>query len=684
MSLAPRPCFSAAGWVVAALLLGLPLGLSAQDGPLYINEILPENDNQEPTDISGGHADMLELYNAGDDLIDLGTNSVATSYYLSSSSMPDFNLQEAWKFPSGSRILPQSFLTIFCDGNALDALCELHASFGIDNNGTEAVSLWGPEDPETQTRPLLDRIWLPPMRSDVSFGRFPDGAGPAPVPIEDTLDVCVYFPVGESTFGACIDTGAGCSGMRTKRTCTGAPNGTSGNLEPRVERIQHSTATPGANEAVAFRVRVEDDDVPLPMSEGGSIQTVSLRYSVDGAEQSAIPLTFDAALGLQSGVDKIPSRPLERWTEWTGSIPGQPAGSVVKFEFFVEDEDGASSTDPRVQCPEGDGPCNDIGLPGPGCVEENPGVQGSQYVSCSVRGQYYVGYEVPGSFAGLVINEIVALQDSILEDNTRVEECPDTNPTCAFEDYIELTNAGAEPINLTGLWLTDRPFQPRGWEFQAEDNGGTLIEPILNPGEYLIIWCDADGGKCPRPPKFVGDGQECPDPTDVEADEYHTNFALNQSGDQIYLYRAEGDGFGAIDFHEFGRQQLNVSLSRDPDGSREGSFRPAPGGSPGAPTPPSEGGLFLRGDSNADCDVNLSDGVFLLNHLFLGGAAPQCPDAADADNSGELSLTSVIYVLNFLFLGGPAPPAPGSSTPGVDPLEPPDDLGECLVNCSAP
>lgn len=37
---------------------------------------------------------------------------------------------------------------------------------------------------------------------------------------------------------------------------------------------------------------------------------------------------------------------------------------------------------------------------------------------------------------------------------------------------------------------------------------------------------------------------------------------------------------------------------------------------------------FLRGDANASGKVDLSDAVFTLNWLFLGGLAPSCPDAA--------------------------------------------------------
>ena len=64
---------------------------------------------------------------------------------------------------------------------------------------------------------------------------------------------------------------------------------------------------------------------------------------------------------------------------------------------------------------------------------------------------------------------------------------------------------------------------------------------------------------------------------------------------------------------------------------------------------------FLRGNANADDNTDLSDAVFILSYLFIGGAAPSCEDAADSDDNGALEITDAVYLLNFLFLGGPAP-----------------------------
>jgi hypothetical protein len=85
------------------------------------------------------------------------------------------------------------------------------------------------------------------------------------------------------------------------------------------------------------------------------------------------------------------------------------------------------------------------------------------------------------------------------------------------------------------------------------------------------------------------------------------------------------------------------------------------------------GGIFQRGDANADGAVDISDSIFVLGFLFLGGDSPPCLDAADSDDSGSLDITDGAALNNFLFLGDRPPPPPGPFACGVDPTA--DDLG---------
>jgi len=99
---------------------------------------------------------------------------------------------------------------------------------------------------------------------------------------------------------------------------------------------------------------------------------------------------------------------------------------------------------------------------------------------------------------------------------------------------------------------------------------------------------------------------------------------------------------------------------------------PGPGGpGPGDPEPAVP--QFVRGDMDDNGFLNLTDAVFILNFLFLGGAVPSCFEACDVDNNGILQLTDGIFMLNFLFLGGEAIPAPRDRC-GPDPASPPDNF----------
>jgi hypothetical protein len=71
-----------------------------------------------------------------------------------------------------------------------------------------------------------------------------------------------------------------------------------------------------------------------------------------------------------------------------------------------------------------------------------------------------------------------------------------------------------------------------------------------------------------------------------------------------------------------------------------------------------EGTLFVRGDSDADGMVGLSDAVVTLSSLFQGGEAVPCDDALDANDDGRIDLTDALAVLLHLFQGGPSPREP--------------------------
>ena len=66
---------------------------------------------------------------------------------------------------------------------------------------------------------------------------------------------------------------------------------------------------------------------------------------------------------------------------------------------------------------------------------------------------------------------------------------------------------------------------------------------------------------------------------------------------------------------------------------------------------------FVRMDANMDTDIDISDPLVVVRHLFAG-LAVDCEDALDADDDGVLSVTDAIYGLDYLYRDGESPPAP--------------------------
>ncbi|MEK6926012.1 MAG: LamG-like jellyroll fold domain-containing protein [Nanoarchaeota archaeon] len=77
---------------------------------------------------------------------------------------------------------------------------------------------------------------------------------------------------------------------------------------------------------------------------------------------------------------------------------------------------------------------------------------------------------------------------------------------------------------------------------------------------------------------------------------------------------------------------------------------------------------YVCGDANSDTAVDISDAVFLIQHIFAGGPAPNPLLAGDANGDGAVDISDAVYLIQYIFAGGPEPcnPAPGYSPEGYD------------------
>ena len=68
-------------------------------------------------------------------------------------------------------------------------------------------------------------------------------------------------------------------------------------------------------------------------------------------------------------------------------------------------------------------------------------------------------------------------------------------------------------------------------------------------------------------------------------------------------------------------------------------------------------GIRGNADNSADQSPNVADLVFMVNALFKGGPAPDCPMEADVNNidGPGMNVADLVYMVNAIFKGGPAP-----------------------------
>jgi hypothetical protein len=123
---------------------------------VVINEVMADNEAtiQSP---HGDYSDWIELYNYGDYSIDL------SGIYLT-----DNLANPTWQFPTGTTIIPNSYLVVWADGYS--EIGALHADFRLNANG-ETIGLLA-SDGWT----VIDSLTLGKQIEDVSYGRLPDGS----------------------------------------------------------------------------------------------------------------------------------------------------------------------------------------------------------------------------------------------------------------------------------------------------------------------------------------------------------------------------------------------------------------------------------------------------------------------------------------------------------------------------
>ena len=122
---------------------------------VWISEVLASNESIA-TYPDAAFTDWIEIYNSSDTMVDL------SGFGLSD----NLGRGRKWQFPQGAMIYPGEYKVILCDRNTdKNTTAEFHTSYKIGRLKHEIITL---TDPAGR---VLDKMILPDMKTDVSYGR---------------------------------------------------------------------------------------------------------------------------------------------------------------------------------------------------------------------------------------------------------------------------------------------------------------------------------------------------------------------------------------------------------------------------------------------------------------------------------------------------------------------------------
>ena len=122
---------------------------------VWISEVLASN-NAVETYSGAAMTDWIEIYNSGRETVDI------SGWGLSD----DLGRGRKWQFPQGTFISPGEYKVVLCDKDtAKNNAGQPHTSYKIGRLKQETITLTDP------TGRVLDKVMLPELKTDVSYGR---------------------------------------------------------------------------------------------------------------------------------------------------------------------------------------------------------------------------------------------------------------------------------------------------------------------------------------------------------------------------------------------------------------------------------------------------------------------------------------------------------------------------------
>ena len=321
----------------------------------------------------------------------------------------------------------------------------------------------------------------------------------------------------------------------------------------------HQLTTSFAGEALFFPVIDATRDKIAPYVINDPFYPLDYGYTYDDFLNSYNePLGGHVAYGLKPYVQVRESsnlaqlvlndiNPIVKYITYPYLIPGQD----FIITAFVEDED--DSPDVKLLFKKDNGSTQSVFMYDDGEHEDDQagdkiyggiisGITNTTALEFQVSAEDNFGYTstkpcepiaialIPSENPALFINEFMASNDSAITDESG-----------EYDDWIELYNGDDSPVWLGDKFLSDNLNNPDKWQ---------MPDITLQPGEFILFWADDD----------------------PEQGNRHTNFKLNEAGEEIGIFDSETTNFYPLDSIVFGNQSPNVSYGRDPDGAELWKF----------------------------------------------------------------------------------------------------------------
>lgn len=217
---------------------------------------------------------------------------------------------------------------------------------------------------------------------------------------------------------------------------------------------------------------------------------------------------------------------------------------------------------------------------------------------------------------GLVLGQLAFSQPVFINELLASNSGGLADEAGQHDDWLELFNAGAAPVDIAGFYLTDDLGQPTKWQVPANQPAMTTIPP----GGFLLVWLDGE----------MAQGL------------LHANFKLSAGGEGLGLFAADGT---PLDTLTFGPQTSNISYGRSTDGGGSFAFFTVP-----TPMASNEGAM---GSNFAKAPTASVQGGFFSSNIEVE-LATQTPaatirftlDGSEPDGSSPIYATPLTVVQN--------------------------------------